>query len=763
MAALNFPDPNVTTTYTNPDTGITYEWSNNTWKAIRSAQTAPELFVDYDGDNMTGDLTFNTDKIVLGATFGTGTFASTVTANIFESTGRNEINLADDGTGLAIQKAGATVGNLEVEGDVYKIGAIRNSTGSIEFTTKQSGVTTPKLTIANDGSSTFANSIKSGGPTIIGGTNLGSHIGHEGNAAFCSGSTSSAIRVFEQGNSTATVDISGNGSATFAGNVQATDGTQYVKVYETGFVQANRTNGNNYVFEGRLSNSTTSSINGDGFAWFNSNIQTGGDPNNASADGIKLFSAGACYASRSSGDHDLFVGYQTGNTTPAIRLKANGSATFGGGNVALYDEGAADFVNTLSVGGGNYWLRSYNLDNQRIAQFNTDGSAYFASSIGIDTSNPLGILHTSLNATDGVGIYLENRADLGASDAVGIDFTLRRSGGYQFAGTRIRGVKENAWTGTPSTINSAITFSTFKSETASEKMRLDSSGRLLVGTPNFTGEASAVLEGSTAGETTQAQLWLNRGETDPVVDLALGQIIFGDATSTGSNGAMIQARTDGNWGGVNGNPTRLAFFTESVGSDDGPEERMRIESNGAIRTLSASHMAADFSTTSNASASQQALQVVRNRTGVAAGGSAVFRVYTNGDAKNTNGVFTSLSDERLKENIVDSGSQWEDIKAVRIRKWNFAEATGNQTHTQIGPVAQELELTSPGLVYDYPTTEDEVVLDKDGNEMSSSKGVHQSVLYMKAVKALQEAMDRIETLEAQNTDLLARVTALEAG
>ena len=76
--ALNFPDPNVTTTYTNPDTGITYEWSNNTWKAVRNAQTAPELFVDYDGDNMTGDLTFNTDKIVLGATFGTGTFAGNI-------------------------------------------------------------------------------------------------------------------------------------------------------------------------------------------------------------------------------------------------------------------------------------------------------------------------------------------------------------------------------------------------------------------------------------------------------------------------------------------------------------------------------------------------------------------------------------------------------------------------------------------------------------------------------------------------------------
>jgi phage protein D len=32
---------------------------------------------------------------------------------------------------------------------------------------------------------------------------------------------------------------------------------------------------------------------------------------------------------------------------------------------------------------------------------------------------------------------------------------------------------------------------------------------------------------------------------------------------------------------------------------------------------------------------------------------------------------------------------------------------------------------------------------------------------MKAVKALQEAMERIEQLETSNADLLARVTALE--
>jgi len=41
------------------------------------------------------------------------------------------------------------------------------------------------------------------------------------------------------------------------------------------------------------------------------------------------------------------------------------------------------------------------------------------------------------------------------------------------------------------------------------------------------------------------------------------------------------------------------------------------------------------------------------------------------------------------------------------------------------------------------------------------KTVSYSILYMKAIKALQEAMTRIETLEQDNIALRVRVTNLE--
>jgi hypothetical protein len=132
------------------------------------------------------------------------------------------------------------------------------------------------------------------------------------------------------------------------------------------------------------------------------------------------------------------------------------------------------------------------------------------------------------------------------------------------------------------------------------------------------------------------------------------------------------------------------------------------------------------------------------------GNGSPFVVRNNGNVQNTNGSFTSFSDARYKENIVDASSQWQDIKNTRIRNWNFRPELGWATHTMLGPVAQELELVSPGLVIDNP------VLDDDNNPTGEvQKSVNQSVLYMKAVKALQEAMARIEQLEA-------KVAALEA-
>ena len=60
----------------------------------------------------------------------------------------------------------------------------------------------------------------------------------------------------------------------------------------------------------------------------------------------------------------------------------------------------------------------------------------------------------------------------------------------------------------------------------------------------------------------------------------------------------------------------------------------------------------------------------------------------------------------------------------------------------MGPIAQELEEAGmKGLV--------ETPVDKDGNETDLHKTVKLSIMHMKGMKALQEAMERIEQLEAR--------------
>ena len=120
-------------------------------------------------------------------------------------------------------------------------------------------------------------------------------------------------------------------------------------------------------------------------------------------------------------------------------------------------------------------------------------------------------------------------------------------------------------------------------------------------------------------------------------------------------------------------------------------------------------------------------------------------IYSNGNVVNQNNSYGAISDVKLKENIVDSGSQWDDIKALTVRKYSM-KADNLDEPNMLGVIAQEVEAAGMGgLVFETPDINPETREDLG----TVTKQVNYSILYMKAVKALQEAMDRIETLEAK--------------
>ena len=123
----------------------------------------------------------------------------------------------------------------------------------------------------------------------------------------------------------------------------------------------------------------------------------------------------------------------------------------------------------------------------------------------------------------------------------------------------------------------------------------------------------------------------------------------------------------------------------------------------------------------------------------------------------TNTTVGSISDRRLKENIVDANSQWNDIKALRFKNYTWKD-TVRGTGTYLGLIADEVKLISPSLVeieYQSPET-----LPEDGID-PEYEGVKYSIVWMKAVKALQEAMTKIETLETKLEAAEARIATLE--
>jgi hypothetical protein len=160
-------------------------------------------------------------------------------------------------------------------------------------------------------------------------------------------------------------------------------------------------------------------------------------------------------------------------------------------------------------------------------------------------------------------------------------------------------------------------------------------------------------------------------------------------------------------------------------------------------------------------------------------------IMSDGDVKNHDNSYGSLSDERIKQDIRDSNSQWNDIKNIKVRNFKKKDDVrqyGENAWEQIGVIAQELETVSPKLIKHSEPSPSDILSDasfgtlyKEGDEIPEGKkvgdvkeiyeqvkSVSYSVIYMKAIKALQEAMERIEQLETKNISLEARLTALES-
>ena len=133
-----------------------------------------------------------------------------------------------------------------------------------------------------------------------------------------------------------------------------------------------------------------------------------------------------------------------------------------------------------------------------------------------------------------------------------------------------------------------------------------------------------------------------------------------------------------------------------------------------------------------------------------------FQVYSNGNVANFSNSYGSLSDVKLKENILDATPKLNDLLTVKIRNYNLI----GDDNKQIGVIAQELEEIFPSMVEESKDTEDREVTDEEGNVTTeivdlgtTTKSVKYSVFTPMLIKAIQEQQAQIELLK-QEVELL---------
>ena len=275
----------------------------------------------------------------------------------------------------------------------------------------------------------------------------------------------------------------------------------------------------------------------------------------------------------------------------------------------------------------------------------------------------------------------------------------------------------------------------------SERARIDTSGRLLVGTSTGFANTTVQIQGGPGGTTDAPQLALSRGLAP--ASISSGQFLA-SIDFTANNGgkfATIEAYADATPGN-NDYPGRLVFSTTADGASS-PTERMRIQADGVVK------VAGDSWTL--------------GRTYIGNSGASGSGIGTSSNGANSttlyigNAAIQVSSDARLKENIEDTSLDALDaISQIRVKDFTWNDPTDTSSNNRnargkwTGLIAQELVGVLP-FVVNAPRKEADGSID---HESQSTWTLDQSQLCPVLIKAVQQQQEIIASLEA-------RIAALE--
>ena len=494
--------------------------------------------------------------------------------------------------------------------------------------------------------------------------------------------------------------------------------------------------------------------------------------------------------------------YPTGSTTGLnMRLDSNGRLGLGTSSPgARFDVVSADntAATTIVSVAANNQTSAIQLGYNRITQVNsTPASAY----LQLGVSNNTTAVHIDGTGRVGIGtIAPGGRVDISKTGGSTAANLLLTSGGVgdpstvdpsiQFAGSGYESPGTTKIMSTGAYNARALAFHTGSDGAGTEKVRIDSSGRLLVGTStalllgiassNYAFNIETLVGGGVLNHSIGAVRHGNNiAAAGPVITLArsngnavgavtavsngdlLGRLEFVGANGTNftTTGAWIVSEVDGSTISTSSMPGRLVFSTTADGASS-PTERMRITNAGLVLINSTSTSSGRFvveadaatapgnrvalfsSTSAGGDATYEVLKLIKTDNSIlstqvyvrfAMNGGATGSGQINGNGSNA-AAFGTFSDARLKENIKNLPSQLNNICQLRPVEFDYKDGSGHQ----IGFIAQEMQQVYPD------------VIGEDSDGMLTITGW--SKTEARLVKALQEAIVKIKALEQRLAD-----------
>jgi hypothetical protein len=279
---------------------------------------------------------------------------------------------------------------------------------------------------------------------------------------------------------------------------------------------------------------------------------------------------------------------------------------------------------------------------------------------------------------------------------------------------------------------------TFYRSFGNEAARIDTSGRLLVGTSTDLGGGISNRKMQIASDNGGFMV-IARDDSSIVSGDAIGAVEFiGRHGGNTGRCADIFAYADANHG-TNDYPGRLVFSVTADG-EASPTQRLRITNGGDVFIHSGSNFGdtgVSISPGGSGYYSKTAGTGATSRLRFANANGQVGEISTSGSTT----TYATSSDYRLKENVTLLTGATDRLKQIPVHRFNFI---ADPDTTVDGFIAHEAQAVVPECV-----TGEKDAVDDDGKPVH--QGIDQSKLVPLLTAALQEAIGEIESLKARLT------------